>query len=550
MLAAAVAGIAAAAPVAPGRDTRTRATALVAQVSVPGQAGGATTQVVAPPTASGGGAFAVSGRRIRPPDRRVDRHRDGASRARRPRRRAAINALAVSAFGGEVTADSVNVRAGAAAGAAGATGDVGTSTINGLAVLGQAVTPSGNVQLPLADWGTLDVLVLDALHVGRAALGRERGDRPPHPADRRSRRASRRDGDRRRHPRPRAPSRRRRRRPHRRRTSTARRAPRRRRRRGRARRRRALAPPANAPKEPGRSIPGAPPEVVRAAPEVTARLSQRRLRLPGLRPRRVRQHLRRVPRRRRREVAPRRGPRRAATARRSSPSRTGRSSPSAGTTSAGWRLWLRDDAGNEFYYAHLSALLAARHRREAREGGRRARLRRRLGRRATAACRTCTSRSIPSTSSATATTARSRRTRSSSRGGARRTSRSPRDDLRARPGRARRPAGSAGRLRAGRRRAALGRRHLDRERPGAGGAEAGARRRRGPLPREALGSSPSSLRLDLPVLRRLGGRVGRVRGGVAASAAVVSNVSSGWRSSLPAIMSSSFSRVCGPVQGL
>ena len=55
-------------------------------------------------------------------------------------------------------AESVTVGAGAAAGPAGATGDVGTSAITGLVVLGQAVTPSGNVQLPLADWGTLDVL--------------------------------------------------------------------------------------------------------------------------------------------------------------------------------------------------------------------------------------------------------------------------------------------------------------------------------------------------------------------------------------------------------
>ena len=156
MLAAVVAGMAAAAP-SPRSDTRTRATALVAQVSVPGQAGGATTQVVAPPTGSGGGAFAY------PADGSV--LRIGASTATATAQagtsssaEGGINALAVSAFAGEVTADSVNVRAGAAAGAAGATGDVGTSTINGLAVLGQAVTPSGNVQLPLADWGTLDVL--------------------------------------------------------------------------------------------------------------------------------------------------------------------------------------------------------------------------------------------------------------------------------------------------------------------------------------------------------------------------------------------------------
>ena len=71
---------------------------------------------------------------------------------------ASVRALAVSILGGEIAAQTIVVRSGAAAGPAGATGDVGRSTITGLVVLGQAVTPSGNIQLPLADWGTLDVL--------------------------------------------------------------------------------------------------------------------------------------------------------------------------------------------------------------------------------------------------------------------------------------------------------------------------------------------------------------------------------------------------------
>ena len=156
VLAATVAGIAAAAPVAP-TASETRATALVAQVTVPGQAGAATAQLSAPPTASGGGAFAY------PADGSA--LRVGASTATTTAQpgtsssaEGSIRALAVSAFAGEVVAESVTVRAGAAAGAAGATGDAGTSAITGLVVLGQSVTPSGNIQLPLADWGTLDVL--------------------------------------------------------------------------------------------------------------------------------------------------------------------------------------------------------------------------------------------------------------------------------------------------------------------------------------------------------------------------------------------------------
>ena len=42
------------------------------------------------------------------------------------------------------------------------------------------------------------------------------------------------------------------------------------------------------------------------------------------------------------------------SAHRSSRLQTGRSSRSVGTASAGWRLWLVDHAGNDFYYAHLS----------------------------------------------------------------------------------------------------------------------------------------------------------------------------------------------------
>ena len=351
MLAAAVAGIAAAAP-SPQADTRTRATALVAQVSVPGQAGGATTQVVAPPTASGGGAFAY------PADGSV--LRVGASTVTATAQagtsssaEGSINALAVSAFGGEVTADSVDVRAGAAAGAAGATGDVGTSTINGLSVLGQSVTPSGNVQLPLADWGTLDVLsstrstsdsprsAESAVTGLRMRLIADHGGLPAgteilvgsvsatavaqaapttsppantHGAPRAAPTTPTRPGG--------TPSR-----------------PR---------------PPANAPKEPGRSIPGAPPEVVRAAPEVTARLSHGGYVFPVFGPAAFGNTFGAY----RGDVAGKWHHGEDLVA----PYGTPLLAVADGTLFSvgwndvgGWRLWLRDAAGNEFYYAHLSA---------------------------------------------------------------------------------------------------------------------------------------------------------------------------------------------------
>jgi murein DD-endopeptidase MepM/ murein hydrolase activator NlpD len=332
--------------------SQTRATALVAQVTSPGQAGGGTSELSAPPTASSGGPFAF------PADGSV--LRVGASSATTTAQpgtsssaEGSIKALAVTALGGEVTAESVTVRAGAAAGAAGATGDVGTSAITGLVVLGQAVTPTGNVQLPLADWGTLDVLSstrsttdtprsadsavtglrirLIAEHAGLppgtqivvgAATARAVAEAtptapPPRNVDGAPRATPQGSG------RPPAT------------------APRPR-------------PPATAPREPGRSIPGAPPEVVRAAPEVTARLSRGGYVFPVFGAAAFGNTF---------------GAFRADVAGKwhhgedlVAPYGTPLLAVADGTLFSvgwndvgGWRLWLRDRAGNEFYYAHLSA---------------------------------------------------------------------------------------------------------------------------------------------------------------------------------------------------
>lgn len=351
VLAVAVGGVAAAAPV-PQDGGATRAIALVAQVSVPGRAGAATSQVVAPPAATGGGSFAFpadgSALRIGASTVTVTAQPGTSSSAE-----GAITALAVSALGGEVVAESVVVRAGAAAGAAGATGDVGTSTITGLVVLGQQVTPTGNVQLPLSDWGTLDVLgstrttsdaprsadssvtglrirllvehaglpagteIVVATATARALAQPAPTTAPPANVDGAPRAA------------PPLPTKR----------SAAPARPR---------------PPANAPREPGRSIPGAPPEVVRPAPEVTARLSSGGYVFPVFGPAAFGNTF---------------GAFRADVAGKwhhgedlVAPYGTPLLAVADGTLFSvgwndigGWRLWLRDAAGNEFYYAHLSA---------------------------------------------------------------------------------------------------------------------------------------------------------------------------------------------------
>jgi murein DD-endopeptidase MepM/ murein hydrolase activator NlpD len=56
-------------------------------------------------------------------------------------------------FKGEITAQTVTGETHASAGATTAAGDTGVTGIDQLVVLGQAVTPSANQQIPLADWG-------------------------------------------------------------------------------------------------------------------------------------------------------------------------------------------------------------------------------------------------------------------------------------------------------------------------------------------------------------------------------------------------------------
>jgi hypothetical protein len=347
-LGAAAAGIASAAPGDPAAPRQSGATALVAQVSVPGQPSVGTTLYSAPPVVDGGGAFA------HPADGSI--LRIGAATATATAQpgvsasaEASVRALAVTVLGGEVTAQSITVRSGAAAGPAGATGDVGRSTISGLVVLGQAVTPTGNVQLPLADWGTLDVLGVSsstsdeprsaesAVTGLRVRLNAEHAGLPPGTeivvglttAQAVALTAA-------------SPSR-----PSQREPSAGARAgspdggpPRR--------------PAPNAPREPGRSIPGAPPEIVRPAPEVTARLTRGGYVFPVFGTAAFGDTF---------------GAFRADVAGKwhhgedlVAPLGTPLLAVADGTLFSvgwndigGWRLWLRDDGGNEFYYAHLDA---------------------------------------------------------------------------------------------------------------------------------------------------------------------------------------------------
>ena len=59
----------------------------------------------------------------------------------------------LSLFKGEIVAQSVTGETHSSAGASSASGDTGVTGLSGLVVLGQPITPTANQQIPLADWG-------------------------------------------------------------------------------------------------------------------------------------------------------------------------------------------------------------------------------------------------------------------------------------------------------------------------------------------------------------------------------------------------------------
>jgi murein DD-endopeptidase MepM/ murein hydrolase activator NlpD len=253
-------------------------------------------------------------------------------------------ALAVSLFGGEITVSSLDVRASVAAGTVSASGNVSASSITGLTVLGQLITPAPNLVVPLADWGTLEVLgsqvetvqkpprsaratvtalrvkligdhgglaagsVIEIGAVAAAATAAPAVVAPVKPTT----------------PTPTAPA------------------------------ARPVIPP-DAPREPGTSIPGgAPAELIRPAPAVTAQLTTGGYVFPVFGPASFGDTF---------------GAARADVSGGwhhgediFAPLGTPLLAVADGTVFSvgwndigGWRLWLRDRAGNEFYYAHLSA---------------------------------------------------------------------------------------------------------------------------------------------------------------------------------------------------
>jgi murein DD-endopeptidase MepM/ murein hydrolase activator NlpD len=145
---------------APGGTAVAPATATASAYGVtvvaPG-AGGSVAAVSAPPDASAGGSFAY------PADGSAAQTGSASANAAtavgaRATARAQADVSSLSLFGGEITVGSVAARATATAKGREATGDSSGSSVQGLVVLGQAVSTAPGAGASAADWGQVTVL--------------------------------------------------------------------------------------------------------------------------------------------------------------------------------------------------------------------------------------------------------------------------------------------------------------------------------------------------------------------------------------------------------
>jgi murein DD-endopeptidase MepM/ murein hydrolase activator NlpD len=131
----------------------TAARAFAVQVAVPGQSGGSAAAVSAPPDAVGvGGSFAY------PADGSVVRAGSVTSGAfATPGSSATSSASAevssIAIFGGDVSVTTVTAKVRASANSRASAADSAGSAVTGLTILGQAVAPGSGTQFPIGDWG-------------------------------------------------------------------------------------------------------------------------------------------------------------------------------------------------------------------------------------------------------------------------------------------------------------------------------------------------------------------------------------------------------------
>jgi hypothetical protein len=135
------------------RSAGATARAWAIRIVVPGQAGASTRVLTAPADAVAfDGAFAY------PADGSVATAASvttsvSATSGVQASAGATSEVTSLSLFKGEIVADSVTGEVHSSAATSSASGDTGVSALPGLVVLGQPITPAANQQIPLADWG-------------------------------------------------------------------------------------------------------------------------------------------------------------------------------------------------------------------------------------------------------------------------------------------------------------------------------------------------------------------------------------------------------------
>jgi murein DD-endopeptidase MepM/ murein hydrolase activator NlpD len=131
-------------------------------VSVPGRGGGSGGGVSAPPNSTGGGSFAFPGDGSIASVASITTSASGSPGNTRTTASASVQVSGVSLFGGEITIGSVTARATATATNRSATGSTSGSAVSGLTVLGQPVSSSTSY----GTWGSVSVLQQSAAPFG------------------------------------------------------------------------------------------------------------------------------------------------------------------------------------------------------------------------------------------------------------------------------------------------------------------------------------------------------------------------------------------------
>ena len=144
------------------------ARAIGVQVVVPGGAGGHAAVVSAPPARSLSAGGYTYGEAVTTGAIAANVRATSSGRAE-----AGSNGTvqAVSLFGGEIAVDAISVQASARATTRGATGSLGASRLAGVRILGAAVEARPNMRVPLADWGYAVLLEQAVVRSSTGAYG-------------------------------------------------------------------------------------------------------------------------------------------------------------------------------------------------------------------------------------------------------------------------------------------------------------------------------------------------------------------------------------------